>query len=126
MAPRLIDLFAGCGGMTLGFVRAGFELAGAIEVDRDAGDTYAQNIGDRVHVGPIEDAPPFPPADVVIGGPPCQGFSALNMRRVGLGRRALWRHYLRALEEEGPKVFVMENVPQLLRSAEYELFALAA
>jgi DNA (cytosine-5)-methyltransferase 1 len=52
---------------------------------------------------------------VVIGGPPCQGFSPLNRDGVGLERRALWREYLRALDESAPPAFVMENVPELLR-----------
>ena len=62
----------------------------------------------------------------MIGGPPCQGFSPLNMLGVGLERRTLWREYLRALWESEPSVFVMENVPQLLRSGEYVAFKLAA
>ena len=58
----------------------------------------------------------------MIGGPPCQGFSPLNRDGVGLERRALWREYLRALDEAAPSAFVMENVPELLRRAEYEEF----
>src|SRR5581483_4929379 len=68
----------------------------------------------------------FPHADVVVGGPPCPGFSPLNMRGVGLERRGLWREYLRALRESEARAFVMENVPELLRSAEYEAFSRAA
>lgn len=120
---RLVDLFAGCGGMTRGFVDSGqYEPVMAVEWDRDAAETYALNFGDHVFAGPIEDVQSFPVADVVIGGPPCQGFSPLNMRGVGLDRRSLWREYLRALEECGPEAFVMENVPELLRSAEYGAF----
>ena len=74
----------------------------------------------------IEQVPQFPEADVVVGGPPCQGFSQLNMNGVGLERRALWSEYLRAIDESGPTVFVMENVPQLLRSAEFAAFKRAA
>ena len=64
----------------------------------------------------------FPAADVVIGGPPCQGFSPLNREAVGFERRGLWRQYLRALEAVEPQAFVMENVPELLRSAEFVEF----
>ena len=71
---------------------------------------------------PIEDVETFPTADVVIGGPPCQSFSALNRNLVGFERRGLWRHYLRALEQSGARGFVMENVPDLLRSEEYAEF----
>lgn len=74
----------------------------------------------------IESVTDFPKSDVVIGGPPCQGFSALNRRGVGLHRRGLWRQYLRALEMSEPTAFVMENVPELLRSREYMAFSKGA
>lgn len=123
----LIDLFAGCGGMTLGFERTGlFESRLAVEWERDAAETYRRNFGDHVFEGAIEDVQAFPPVDVVVGGPPCQGFSPLNMAGVGLERRSLWRQYLRVLEQSEPAAFVMENVPELLRSAEYAAFRNAA
>ena len=121
-APRyaLMDLFAGCGGMTRGFVDSGrFEPTFAVEMDRDAAETYRRNFGDHVMAERIEDVPAWPRVDVVIGGPPCQGFSPLNRDGVGLERRALWRHYYIALRDSGAQAFVMENVPQLLRSPEY-------
>ena len=129
----MIDLFAGCGGLTLGFTASGrYEPIFAVEFEPDAAETYELNFGSHVarsvHGAPlaIEDVPRFPAADVVIGGPPCQGFSPLNMLGVGLERRSLWREYLRVLAEADPMVFVMENVPELLRSAEFELFRRAA
>jgi len=65
----LVDLFAGCGGMTRGFVDSGaFRSVFAVEFDRDAAATYAANFGDHVACGPIEDVAAFPAADVVIGG----------------------------------------------------------
>jgi DNA (cytosine-5)-methyltransferase 1 len=122
-ALTLVDLFAGCGGMTRGFEGSGaFRSIFAVEFDRDAAATYAANFGDHVACGPIEDVAAFPHADVVIGGPPCQGFSPLNRAAVGFERRGLWREYLRALEAARPRAFVMENVPELLRSAEYAEF----
>jgi DNA (cytosine-5)-methyltransferase 1 len=122
-----MDLFAGCGGMTRGFIDTdAYEPIFAVEWDADAAGTYAENFGNHVFVGPIEDVKAFPAADVVVGGPPCQGFSPLNMRGVGLERRGLWREYLRALEESKPQAFVMENVPELLRSTEFKAFEKAA
>jgi DNA (cytosine-5)-methyltransferase 1 len=119
----LVDLFAGCGGMTRGFEDSGaFRSIFAVELDRDASATYAANFGDHVAYGRIEDVASFPRADVVIGGPPCQGFSPLNREAVGFERRGLWQEYLRALEAVEPQAFVMENVPELLRSAEYAEF----
>lgn len=114
--------------MTRGFVDTGvFEPVFAVEMDADAAATYGANFGaDHVFAGKIEDVISFPDADVVIGGPPCQGFSPLNRDGVGLERRALWREYLRALDEAEPEAFVMENVPELLVSPEYEEFREAA
>jgi len=118
-----MDLFAGCGGMTRGFVDSGrYDPVLAVEMDPHAAATYRENFGDHVFEGRIEDVPAWPQVDVVIGGPPCQGFSTLNRAGIGLERRALWRSYLIALRESGARAFVMENVPQLLDSAEYHEF----
>ena len=88
----LIDLFAGCGGLTRGFEDTGrFRSIFAVECDRDAAETYRLNFGDHVAEALIEDVASFPSADVVIGGPPCQGFSPLNRDAVGFERRGLWR-----------------------------------
>ncbi len=121
---QLIDLFAGCGGMTRGFCDSDrFEPVFAVECDPDAAETYRENFdGSHVVEVPIEDVAVFPSADVVIGGPPCQGFSPLNRDVVGFERRGLWREYMRALEQAEPMAFVMENVPELLASAEYAEF----
>lgn len=79
-----MDLFAGCGGMTRGFEDTGrFRAVFAVEWDGRAAETYRRNFGDHVVDGPIEDVPTFPDVDVVIGGPPCQGFSPLNMEGLG-------------------------------------------
>jgi DNA (cytosine-5)-methyltransferase 1 len=124
----LIDLFAGCGGMTRGFVDSGrYEPVFAVEMDEHAARTYSANFGvSHVEQRKIEDVEHFPRADVVVGGPPCQGFSLLNREGVGFERRALWQEYLRALRESRPAAFVMENVPQLLTSREYLDFKRAA
>lgn len=123
----MLDLFAGCGGITAGFHANGaFRTVGAVEMDVDAAETYEVNFGVPVHCGPIESVAFFPAADVVVGGPPCQGFSPLNRNGVGFERRSLWREYLRALDAAAPQAFLMENVPQLLTSAEFSMFAEAA
>src|SRR3954454_18403885 len=82
---RLMDLFAGAGGMTRGFVDTGlYEPVFAVEMDQHAAATYAANFGEEhVVAKKIEDVDEFPSADVVIGGPPCQGFSPLNRDGVG-------------------------------------------
>lgn len=109
--------------MTRGFLDSGrFNGVMAVEHDGDAAETYRLNFGDHVAQMPIENVASFPRADVLIGGPPCQGFSALNRGAVGFERRGLWREYLRALKLSQPSAFVMENVPALVRSAELDEF----
>ncbi len=126
MTYKLIDLFCGAGGMTLGFVDSrysgGFESVLAVDFDQAAIDTHAANFRGKTVFGPIEDwlatTPAVPKADVVIGGPPCQGFSLLNKNRRGDVRRALWEPYLDIAAQSGAKMFVMENVSELYRSPE--------
>lgn len=118
--PTVIELFAGCGGMALGFKNAGFRSVLANEWDKDACDSLRANITDRVLNCAIQEIEKFPKADVVAGGPPCQGFSNLGERVPKDPRNQLWRHYLRCVEQVSPKVFVLENVPPLLKSAEYQ------
>lgn len=123
----LIDLFAGCGAMTRGFVDSGrFRPIFAVESDPDAAATYAENFGDdHLEAKPIQNVRHFPFADVVIGGPPCQGFSTLNRDGATTESRRRWKDYLRALKASQPLVFVMENVPQMLKSAEFAEFRTA-
>ena len=131
MSPTVIDLFAGAGGMTEGFRRAGFTPIFAVEIDAEAAATYRANLGDHVIDEPIECvlSDRFPKADVIIGGPPCQGFSPLG-RMSGNGKNGrlngLWREFTRVVQHVVPEVFVLENVPQLLRSAEFRDLRLKA
>lgn len=125
MTYRMIDLFSGAGGMSLGMTRAEsdptFVSVLAIDNDLAAARTYAQNFGDHALTVDIEqwllDAT-VPEAEIVIGGPPCQGFSLLNKKRQGDSRRALWEPYMDVVRRSGARVFVMENVAELFRSAE--------
>jgi len=68
----------------------------------------------------------IPQADVVIGGPPCQGFSLLNKKRENDPRKELWRPFLEVVKRSNASIFVMENVPQLLGTAEHEEIIRAA
>jgi len=117
--PRVIELFAGCGGMALGFKNAGFRTVLANEWDNQACETLRQNVTDRVLNCAIQEIGTFPETDVVAGGPPCQGFSNLGERVPDDPRNQLWRHYIRCVEMSRPAMFVLENVPPLLRSDEY-------
>lgn len=120
---RLIDLFAGCGGLTEGFRRAGFDPVMAVEWDRSAAATYAANFGDHVICDDIGAVPDdvFRRADVVVGGPPCQGFSNLGTRNPDDPRNLLWREYARVVRLTRPSVFVLENVPQFLKSDQFRM-----
>jgi len=122
--PAVIDLFAGCGGMTQGFVNLGFRPVLAVESDPAAAATYAANFGERhIFCGDIADLPDgsAPGADAVIGGPPCQGFSNLGTRDPDDPRNRLWREYVRVVTQARPKVFVMENVERFRSSHEFGL-----
>jgi DNA (cytosine-5)-methyltransferase 1 len=120
----LVDLFAGCGAMTRGFVDSGrFTAIFAVESEPRAAATYAANFESAtLKDAPIQDVLEFPKADVVIGGPPCQGFSTLNRGGDEVASRRLWREYWRGLQASTPTTFVMENVPQILDSSEYAEF----
>ena len=106
--------------MVLGFKQAGFRTVLANEWDKDGCDTIRANLTDRVLNCAIQDIERFPKADVVAGGPPCQGFSNLGERVPNDPRNQLWRQYMRCVEQARPKIFVVENVPPLLKSAEYQ------
>ena len=123
MMMRMIDLFAGAGGITEGFVRAGFRPALAVEKDRAAAATYAVNFGGHVSTSDIAELPDycFPRAEAVVGGPPCQGFSALGKRNPGDPRNRLWREFVRVVALSRPRAFVIENVPQFLKSDQFDM-----
>jgi DNA (cytosine-5)-methyltransferase 1 len=123
---RLIDLFSGAGGLTLGFTDSrfcgGFKSVWSLDFDSAAVETHRKNFGPHADCGDIEEwifsNRPIPQADVVIGGPPCQGFSLLNKGRIGDRRRALWLPFMDVVERSGASVFVIENVAELLKSVE--------
>lgn len=119
---RIVDLFSGCGGMTTGFVQTGrFRPVAAVELDQPAAATYALNHGEHVYVGDINDwvRGSTPPADVIVGGPPCQGFSALGKQDPDDPRNGLWQTYAEAVRKIRPAFFVLENVPQFVKSHQY-------
>jgi len=124
---KLIDLFCGAGGMTLGFTEHfghHFKPIWANDFNKYCVETYNANFGSHYLTGDIVDilqdsSITIPRADVVIGGPPCQGFSLLNKKKENDPRNQLWRPFLEVVEKSGASVFVIENVPQLLGTFEH-------
>ena len=123
MKPTVIDLFAGVGGLSLGFEMAGFEVALANEYDPSIAEAYKKNrpntkmIVEDITKLPVEET--FGPyqgkVTVVIGGPPCQGFSQKGMRKsINDPRNFLFRYYFEVVKKVKPEYFVIENVPNLL------------
>lgn len=122
MKNKIIDLFCGCGGLSLGFEMAGFESVLAIDLWKDAIITYNHN---REHkVGICEDVHNLTDeyleslnqdGDIVgvVGGPPCQGYSTVGTRDINDPRNHLYRQYCRVVEKVRPQFFVLENVKGL-------------
>lgn len=116
---KTIDLFSGCGGMSLGFQQAGFDIIAAYDNWEPAIEVYQENFKDHPIIAAdladekaqqeIAKAKP----EIIIGGPPCQDFSSAGHRDVTLGRAALTRSYRDIIIKALPKYFVMENVPQI-------------
>lgn len=118
----MIDLFAGCGGLSLGFERTGFQVVFANDINSICANTYMENIGiekERFYVGDINNILKdfekfeeyFNSVDLISGGPPCQGFSMANRQRIiNDPRNVLYKSFLEILCIAKPKFFVMENV----------------
>lgn len=123
---RVVSLFAGAGGMDLGFKNAGFDIVWANDFNYDATITYKNNIGNHIVHGNILDikSSDIPnDIDVVIGGFPCQGFSVANTKRsIEDERNFLYKELLRVVEDKQPKFFVGENVKGILSLANGKVF----
>lgn len=115
-APLALDLFAGCGGLALGFEVAGFRTIG-FEKDADACATYAKNLhGDcrQIFLEPGLDL--VPKADIIIGGPPCQPFSVGGLQEGSKDSRDGFPVFLDAVKRYQPKLALFENVRGMLYS----------
>jgi DNA (cytosine-5)-methyltransferase 1 len=130
--PIAVDLFAGAGGMTLGFEQAGFDVLAAVEIDpihcathkfnfpmwsvlcKDVAEITGSEIRENSAIGSRE-------IDVVLSGSPCQGFSMMGKREVDDPRNSLIFHFQRLVLELKPKFFVMENVPGITAGKHKEL-----
>ena len=121
MSLRAIELFTGCGGMSLGLKRAGFDIAYANEINEDAVKTYRKNFPevfvqqeDIKKVDPVLLKKKIGKIDLIAAGTPCQGFSMAGPRNPNDPRNKLFLQLLKFVETFKPKMFVMENVPGIL------------
>ena len=122
---KVADLFAGVGGLSLGFKQAGFDVTFAVEFDKDIASAYEKNhIGTTMYNSDISKLDPkellkkHGKVDVIVGGPPCQGFSQKGKRlSVNDDRNFLFRQYVRFVDIFRPKYFVIENVPNIITTA---------
>lgn len=122
--PRVLDLFSGCGGLSYGFEKAGFQVIAGVDNWRDALITYEKNhegskaiLMDLSDFDPIDLKKRVGNVDVVIGGPPCQGFSISGKRNPDDPRNILYKSFIRVVKEFKPRAFVLENVPNLVSMA---------
>lgn len=120
---NVIDLFCGCGGLSLGFEKAGYNVLLGIDVWEDSLKTYRRNhknsntlCRDLSSLSPeeVEEKINHNKVDVIIGGPPCQGFSVAGKRIVEDKRNELYKSFVRMVSFFKPKAFVLENVPNIL------------
>lgn len=123
---KVLSLFSGSGGMDLGFLSTGkFKIVLANDINRAACESYAYNIGDHIIHGDIAQLNDLPDADIVIGGPPCQGFSTANPKRsFDDPRNHLFKEYSRILKAVKPKLFVLENVSGMVTMEKGQVFKL--
>ncbi len=110
----VVDLFCGAGGLSLGFARSGFKIIFAADNNEAALDTYARNIGHLPSALDLSRKAFIPEATVVIGGPPCQGFSSAGARRNGDARNGLVREFANVVSSLKPQAFIFENVEGFL------------
>ena len=120
---KIIDLFCGIGGLSLGFEQAGFEVVAAIDMWKDAVITYNHNRKDKVaKVETVEDFNEKELLDLmryqtitgIIGGPPCQGFSTVGRREIDDPRNIMYLEFYKAVKIANPDFFVIENVKGML------------
>lgn len=126
MKYKVLSLFSGSGGLDLGFIQTNmFEVVLANDINPNACETYRANIGEHILCQDIRDLSDLPEVDVLIGGPPCQGFSTANPNRAFDDERNwLFKEYKRILLQTQPRVFLMENVSGMMTLEKGTVFEL--
>ncbi len=119
---KVIDLFSGCGGLSLGFQTAGYEILAAFDNWESAIKVYKENFDHPIYsidlssLEAINELKKYD-ADIIIGGPPCQDFSSAGKRNEMLGRADLTIYFANIVATVKPKWFVMENVEQIIKTS---------
>jgi len=111
---KFIDLFCGAGGLSSGFIHAGFNCSQALDHDKIAIETHNANFNEKASAVEISETLNLNEADIIIGGPPCQGFSSAGMRRSDDNRNSLVSVFAQLIARQKPKAFVFENVEGFL------------
>lgn len=114
--PKLtvLDLFCGAGGLSLGLARAGLTTILAVDNNKAALQTYSANFGSHIAELDLSKAVTLPETTVVVGGPPCQGFSSAGLRQRNDHRNSLVGCFVRIIAELRPPAFIFENVEGFL------------
>src|SRR2546429_675888 len=113
-SPTIADIFCGAGGLALGFKRAGFSVLYSADCWSSATETYKANLGHLPSVRPVDISLKIPAVDVIVGGPPCQGFSSAGARRAEDPRNSLVEVFAMLIARHRPRAFVFENVEGFL------------
>jgi DNA (cytosine-5)-methyltransferase 1 len=123
--PKVIDLYAGVGGLSLGVTRSGFDLIGAVEKEQRIIDSHKKNFPTSIHITsdvstltrkPLAAALKLGSSELagIVGGPPCQGFSTIGRRSLEDSRNSLFAEFFRLVSEMEPAFYLAENVPGIL------------
>ena len=128
---KVLDLFAGAGGLSAGLHKASkrFKTMRAIEMDKTAAASYEATFGAGLtYAGSIQSwlaEEDVPQVDLIVGGPPCQGFSTLGKQDAEDQRNFLWQEYAETIVRAQPRYFVVENVAAFAKSRQFEAFTAA-
>jgi DNA (cytosine-5)-methyltransferase 1 len=123
---KVISLFSGCGGLDLGFMKCGFDIVFANDIDTIACKTYSNNIKHNILCEDIYkiNTSDIPQADIIIGGFPCLGFTIAKgkSRTIEDSHNKLYKEYLRIVKDKAPKLFLIENVVGIQSGVEFKNF----
>lgn len=122
---RTVDLFAGCGGLSLGFQNAGFDIISAFDYWIPAIEVYKENFQHPIYKQDLSTHEAYTPVanfnpEIIIGGPPCQDFSSAGKRDESFGRADLTLKFANIVSCVKPQWFVMENVERIVKKRSFK------